>query len=84
VDPDSTGARLDITYRASSGRHIVVELKRPKLISLDFMTLLTQARKYKNAVEEYYRVTYVGKPIPPLDIYILIGRAPAHYNESDR
>lgn len=84
VDPDSTGARLDLTYRASSGRHIVVELKRPSLKNLDFMTLLIQARKYKNAVEEYYRVTYVGKPIPPLDIYILIGKAPAHYTESDR
>lgn len=84
IDPDSTGARLDITYRASSGRHIVVELKRPGLTSLDFVTLYQQARKYKNAVEQYYRTKHVGTPIPPLDIYILIAKAPVGFNESDR
>lgn len=83
-DPDSSGARLDITYRASSGRHIVVELKKPSITSLDFPTLFIQARKYKAAVEEYYKANEPGKPVPPIDIYILISKVPTAFTEHDR
>lgn len=84
ADPDSSGARLDITYRASSGRHIVVELKKPSLTSLDFITLMQQARKYKIAVREYYSTNEPTKPIPPLDIYILIAKTPTAFSEDDK
>jgi hypothetical protein len=84
LDPDSEGARLDITYRASSGRHIVVELKRPRLTNLKYDTLYPQARKYKLAVEQYYRDTYPGVPAPALDIYLLISKTPVIFTEDDR
>lgn len=86
ADPDATGARLDITYRASSGRHIVVELKRPKLNNLKFEDLYSQARKYKIAVEQYYKDTYPSdpNPVPPLDIYLLISTTPTIFSEDDR
>lgn len=83
-NPDSSGARLDISYRASSGRHVVVELKKPALTNLDFDTLFRQVRKYKTAVEEYYKHKEPGKPVPPLDIYILLGKTPTGYEEADR
>lgn len=83
-NPDSTGARLDITYRASSGRHIVVELKKPSLTSLDFDALHKQVRKYKAAVEEYYSTKEPEKPVPPLDIYVLIAKTPTGFNDADR
>lgn len=83
-DPDSTGARLDITYRASSGRHIVVELKKPGLTSLSFVNLYEQVRKYKAAVEEYYKDKLPGKPQPPIDIYVLIAKTPSGFTEADR
>lgn len=83
-DPDSTGARLDITYRASSGRHIVVELKKPGLTSLSFDSLYVQVRKYKAAVEEYYKDKLPGKPQPPIDIYVLIAKTPSGFSEADR
>jgi Histidine kinase-, DNA gyrase B-, and HSP90-like ATPase len=83
-DPDSSGARLDITYRASSGRHIVVELKKPALTSLSFVALYEQVRKYKAAVEEYYKDKFPGKPQPPIDIYVLIAKTPAGFSEADR
>lgn len=83
-DPDSTGARLDIAYRASSGRHVVVELKKPSLTSLSFVALFEQVRKYKAAVEEYYRDKFPNKPRPPLDIYVLIAKTPTGFTESDR
>jgi hypothetical protein len=82
--PDSTGARLDISYRASSGRHIVVELKKPSLTSISFTTLFEQVRKYKTAVEEYYKKEEPNKPIPPLDIYVLIANAPSDFEERDK
>lgn len=84
IDPDSSGARLDISYRASSGRHIVVELKRPKLKNLKFPDLSEQARKYRKAVEQYYRDKLPNKPIPPLDIYLLISELPTGFDEADR
>ena len=84
ADPDSTGARLDITYRASSGRHIIVELKRPKLTNLNFDALQSQARKYNIAIEEYYGKNYPSDPIPPIDIYLLISSAPKVFRDQDR
>ena len=83
-DPDSSGARLDITYRASSGRHIVVELKKPGLTALSFVSLYEQVRKYKAAVEEYYKEKLPGKPQPPIDIYLLIAKTPSGFTEDDK
>jgi hypothetical protein len=83
-DPDSTGARLDIAYRASSGRHVVVELKKPSITSLNFVVLFEQVRKYKAAVEEFYHDKFPNKPRPPLDIYVLIARTPTGFTEADR
>lgn len=82
--PDSTGARLDITYRASSGRHIVVELKRPGKTSLNFYELFEQVSKYKDAVTAYFRTKEPNKPVPALDIYLLIANTPSGYDESKR
>lgn len=82
--PDSTGARLDITYRASSGRHIVVELKKPTLTSLDYFALSKQVSKYKDAIESYYKDKEPNKPVPPLDIYLLVAKAPTDFDEPKR
>ena len=82
--PDSTGARLDISYRASSGRHIVVELKRPSKTSLNYFDLYQQATKYKDAVEAYYKTEEPNKPLPPLEIYLLVANTPTGFDESKR
>lgn len=82
--PDSTGARLDITYRSSSGRHIVVELKKPKKTNLKYVDLYEQVRKYRIAVEQYYKDKLPNAPQPPLDIYLLISKTPASFGEEDR
>lgn len=84
TNPDSTGARLDITYRASSGRHIVVELKKPTKTSLGYFDLYQQVSKYKDAVESYYKDKEPNKPVPPLDIYLLVAKTPSGFDESKR
>ncbi|MBY0475381.1 MAG: ATP-binding protein [Nitrosomonas sp.] len=50
-DADS-GARIDIAYRNSAGRQIIIELKKPG-ITPDFYKLLKQAKKYKDAVKQF-------------------------------
>ena len=84
VVPDSTGARLDISYRASSGKHVVVELKRPSITNLAVDKISEQVRKYKKAVEQYYRDKEPDKPIPSLDIYVLLAKVPDGYDDADR
>lgn len=82
--PDSSGARLDITYRASSGRHIVVELKKPTKTALGYYDLYEQVSKYKDAVESYYKAKEPNKPVPALDIYLLVAQTPSGFDESKR
>lgn len=50
IVPDAeTGARLDIAYRTSSGRHVIVELKRPGK-SVNVYRLMEQGDKYRGAM----------------------------------
>lgn len=81
VSPDAdTGARIDIAYRTSSGRHIIVELKRPGLEAVDVYDLIKQGSKYKAAITEYLtthpdlKVTY-GKSLP-IDVFFVTEKLP--------
>lgn len=79
--PDATtGARLDIAYRTTSGRHVIIELKRPGLyVKAD--DLEAQGRKYVNAIEQYYidhpDFMKMGGRTPPIDVFFLISDKPA-------
>lgn len=78
--PDITeGARLDIAYRTTAGRHVVIELKRPgKYVSAN--NLESQGRKYVEALEQYYiehpDLGGLRGRIPAIDVYFLVDRAP--------
>jgi hypothetical protein len=82
--PDSeAGARLDIAYKTTAGRHVIIELKRPGLkVKAD--DLEGQGRKYVEAMEQYYidRPDYLalGGRTPPIDVYFLISTRP-HMSE---
>lgn len=81
VAPDAeTGARLDIAYRTSSGRHVIVELKRPGLKSVEVEDLIKQGKKYKAAVSQYLTkhpdiAGYNGRN-PPIDVYFVTEELP--------
>jgi len=81
VAPDAdTGARIDIAYRTSSGRHVIVELKRPGLKSVDVNDLIKQGKKYKAAITEYLKnhpdmAGYNGRP-PAIDVYFVTEELP--------
>ncbi|PNG40234.1 hypothetical protein A1395_06200 [Pseudomonas protegens] len=65
--------RVDIKYRTIAGKHVIIELKRPgRTVSVD--ELITQGRKYKNALlkclrdsqreqEPYEFIFVLGKPL---------------------
>ncbi len=84
VVPDSTGARLDISYRAGSGKHIVVELKKPSITNLPFDKIISQVNKYRKAVEKYYKDNEPSKPVPIMDIYMLLAKVPDGFDDEDR
>ena len=71
-DADS-GARIDIAYRNSAGRQIIIELKRPG-INPNFYKLLEQAKKYKDAVGQFLKEhpdTFHGS-VDAIDICLLL------------
>lgn len=72
--PDAeSGARIDIAYRNSAGRQIIIELKRPG-INPNFYKLLEQAKKYKDAVSQFIKEhpdTFHGS-VDAIDICLLL------------
>ncbi|MFG0865172.1 ATP-binding protein [Pseudomonas sp. FYR_7] len=75
-----TGARIDIAYRTSSGRHIIVELKRPGLKAVDVDDLIKQGKKYKAAVTQYLEnhpdvCAFYGRT-PPIDVFFVTEELP--------
>jgi hypothetical protein len=87
--PDAKGgARLDITYRTSAGRHVIVELKRPGRTDLSFDELHQQARKYRKAMTQYLKehpdLYALRGQLPPMDIYLLVERAPQMDAEDEK
>lgn len=79
--PDAeNGARLDIGYRTTGGRYVVVELKRPGLENLNAQTLLNQGQKYLMALEQYFtdhpELSPVGGGVPKVDLIYVLEKKP--------
>lgn len=78
--PDTTeGARLDIGYRTTAGRYIVIELKKPGL-SVTASSLLDQGEKYVMALSDYFERNPESSPIPgqspSIDVVFIVDKAP--------
>lgn len=78
INPDATsGARIDIAYKTISGKHVIIEMKRPK-VQPDIMSLVSQGNKYRLATNQWYlnnpKSCVNGKP-PVIDIIFLLGKS---------
>lgn len=81
VAPDAgTGARVDIAYRTSTGRHVIIELKRPGLASVDVYDLIKQGAKYRAATKKYLAnhpdLGGYNGAIPAIDVYFVTEEKP--------
>ncbi|WP_321857226.1 ATP-binding protein [Paraburkholderia tropica] len=85
--PDAeNGARIDIAYRTSSARHVIVELKKPGR-KCTFDELAQQARKYIAATRQYFQehpdIAMMNGRVPHIDTYILVSEKPQSLLEED-
>jgi len=88
ADPNADkGARLDIEYKTISGKHIIIEMKKPDVIP-SIETLQAQGRKYVKAVKQWYREhpnsCPVSGQIPNIEIIFLLGDTHNVNDEEDR
>jgi hypothetical protein len=69
--------RIDIGYRASSGKHVIIELKRAS-VAVPLDTLTRQIRKYRDGARRILDKSgeYKGWP---LEIICLLGTPPPEY-----
>ena len=63
--------RIDIKYRKTSGKHVIVELKRPG-VKINHYDLLKQVKKYKNALRKLLRSADRNEPI---EVVCIVGES---------
>ena len=69
--------RIDIKYRKTSGKHVIVELKRPG-VKINHYDLLKQVKKYKNALRKLLRAADRDDPI---EVVCLVGESRADWED---
>lgn len=76
VNPDAiSGARIDIAFKTISGKHVIIEMKRPK-VHPDISLLVDQGRKYVLATTQWFNnnpKSCPGGKIPHIDVIFLLG-----------
>lgn len=85
--PDTDeGARFDIGYRNTSGRFIVMELKKPGL-TVNADKLINQGEKYYLALKEYFsqhpNESPTGEPDPYIDVIFVVDKSPNFHKLQD-
>ena len=73
--------RIDIRYKTAAGKHIIIELKKYNR-TVDATELLTQVRKYKNALEKCLEEKF---PLEPrvIECICIIGAPPEPRNKEE-
>lgn len=67
------GARIDIAYKAVTGKHIIIEMKRPS-VKTDIFALVSQGAKYRAATKQWYLENQDIDDLTGIEIYFLIGK----------
>ena len=80
LSAEEQNARLDIGYKASAGKHIVVELKKAKRI-VKIGELTQQISKYSSAIRKV--LSESGKGNEPYEIICVLGRPIDNDNSPD-
>ncbi|WP_110710508.1 ATP-binding protein [Salinicola sp. CR57] len=83
--PDTKeGARFDIGYRSTSGRFVVMELKKPGL-TVNATKLIEQGERYYLALKQFFKdhpsESPTGEPDPYIDVILVVDRTPSSMND---
>lgn len=77
LSEEEKNARLDIKYRKTAGKHVIIELKRPDR-SVSVYELGRQIEKYRSGLMKVLEA--VGKPHEPFEFVCLMGRPPSEWS----
>jgi hypothetical protein len=70
---DEKKGRVDIAYRKTAGKHVVIELKRPK-IQTTASKLVAQIEKYRSGIRKI--LTDLGTPDEQIEFIVVLGKHP--------
>lgn len=73
-------ARLDIKYRKTAGKHVIIELKRPER-TVSVYDLAKQIQKYRSGMLKI--LDNAGTPHEPVEFVCLLGKAPTEWDGPD-
>ena len=77
LSEEEKNARLDIKYRKTAGKHVIIELKRPDR-TVSVYELGRQIEKYRSGLMKVLEA--VGKPHEPFEFVCLMGRPPSEWS----
>lgn len=76
---EERASRLDIAYRKTAGKHVIIELKRPERV-MTTAELIQQIEKYSSGMDRLLKAA--GTPDAPLEFIVLLGKEPQGYSNS--
>ena len=76
LSDEEKNARLDIRYRKTAGKHVIIELKRPDR-SVSVYELGRQIEKYRSGLMRILEAA--GTPHEPFEFVCLMGRPPSEW-----
>lgn len=72
--------RIDIGYQSTAGKHVIIELKRPKT-AVSLSDLIGQLEKYRSGLARL--LEEMGERHPVIEIVVLLGNPPREWNNPD-
>ena len=80
LSSEEKNARLDIKYRKTAGKHVIIELKRPDR-SVSVYDLGKQIQKYRSGMLKI--LENLGTPHEPVEFVCLLGKPPSEWDDAD-
>ena len=80
LSPEEKNARIDIKYRQVAGKHVVVELKRPRR-TVSVYDLAKQIGKYRSGIAKI--LSELQRSNEPIEFVCLLGRPPNEWKDPD-
>ncbi len=77
LSEEEKSARIDIAYRKTAGKHVIVELKRPS-VRTRLHGLIEQIGKYRSGLKKI--LEDIGAPNEPIEVVLLLGKPPAEWD----